>query len=40
LVGEEGEGKDSEPKPKVVPNFTEAHEALTKVKSFVYAGSK
>jgi hypothetical protein len=33
------EGEDSEPAPKVVPNFAEAHEALMKVRSFVYAYS-
>jgi hypothetical protein len=35
--GSEEEGEDT--KPEVVPNFAEAHEALLKVKSFVYAHS-
>jgi hypothetical protein len=37
LEGAEEEGEDTE--PEVVPNFAEAHEALIKVNSFVYAHS-
>jgi hypothetical protein len=37
LEGAEEKGEDTE--PEVVPNFAKAHEALTKVKSFVYAHS-
>jgi hypothetical protein len=37
LEGAEEEGEDTE--PKVLPNFAKAHEALMKVKSFVYAHS-
>jgi hypothetical protein len=37
LEGAEEEGKDTE--PEVVPNFPDAHKALIKVKSFVYAQS-
>jgi hypothetical protein len=40
VEGEEEEGEDSEPKPKVVLNFAEAHEMLMKVKSFVCVHSK
>jgi hypothetical protein len=39
VEGAEVEGEDTKPKPEVVPNFAEAHEALMKVKSFVYAYS-
>jgi hypothetical protein len=35
--GAEEEGEDTE--PEVVPNFAKAHEALMKVKSFVYGRS-
>jgi hypothetical protein len=40
VEGEEEEGENSEPKPKVVPNFAKAHEVLMKVKSFVCPHSK
>jgi hypothetical protein len=33
------EGEDSEPEPEVVPKFPEAHEALIKVRSSIYAHS-
>jgi hypothetical protein len=37
VEGAEEEGEDTE--PEVVPNFAQEHEALMKVKSFVYAHS-
>jgi hypothetical protein len=35
VEGKEEKGEDSEPKPTVVPNFAEVHEALMKIKSLV-----
>jgi hypothetical protein len=39
VEGAKEEGEDTEPEPKTVPNFADAHEVLMKVKSFVYAHS-